>query len=223
MLLKLFTILSTGFLLGVQHSLDADHIAAVSTIVSKNKSLKKSALVGAYWGIGHTVTLLVIGVLVLALKIKIPGSVSRMFEFAVGAMLLYLGAGLLKSVLVDRIHIHRHKHDQVEHVHLHSHKWGAEHEHVHKPLLVGMLHGLAGSAGIMILIMASLDSIAQGVMFTLIFGLGSILGMVVSGAVIGLPFLLIANNAKVTQIFMLLVAFVSMGIGANILHENWIF
>lgn len=223
MLIKLIALLSTGFLLGVQHSLDADHVAAVSTIVSKSRSLKKSALIGAIWGVGHTATILLVGIIVLVLKVSIPELVAQSFEFLVGVMLIYLGLALLKSVFINKVHVHRHSHGEIEHTHLHSHKAGPDHLHVHKPFMIGMIHGLAGSAGIMLLILATMDSVVQGLFFTLTFGLGSVLGMIATGTLIGLPFLLTAKHNQINLVFMTFVAFVSIAIGLNVLKDNWMF
>jgi high-affinity nickel permease len=220
---KLLGMLTTGFLLGVQHSFDADHVAAVSTIVSKNRSIGRSALVGAVWGLGHTATLLVIGLVVIVLKITIPEFVSRAFEFFVGLMLLYLGGALLKSVLFDNIHIHKHTHDGQQHIHLHSHKSGSKHDHLHKPFMIGIVHGLAGSAGIMLLVMATMTSIIEGLLFTLTFGLGSILGMVATGAIIGVPFLLAKSYERLSRICMAGIALATIIIGLFVAKQNWFF
>lgn len=221
MLAKLLGLLATGFFLGVQHSLDADHVAAVSTIVSKNKSLKKSALVGAVWGLGHTSILLLVGLVVMILKLSIPEALSQVLEFVVGIMLLYLGLALLKNVVVEGLHVHRHTHGELEHTHLHSHKMRTSHEHLHKPFLIGVVHGLAGSAGIMLLIIATMTSMVQGLLFTLTFGTGSVLGMVVCGAIIGLPFRFTQKFSRLNRVFMILVALITIVIGIQVLLENW--
>ena len=223
MMLTVLGFLFTGFILGLQHSLDADHIAAVSSIVSKHKSIKKSTLIGAAWGIGHTTTLLLIGIVVIVLRISIPERISQFFEFVVGLMLLYLGAALLKTIFVDKVHLHRHDHDGVSHLHLHSHKHSSRHDHLHKPFLVGIVHGMAGSAGIMLLILATMNSVTEGLLFTLTFGIGSILGMMATGAAIGIPFLLAGNNTRYLQVFMFCVAFITIGVGVSVVAENWVF
>lgn len=114
-------------------------------------------------------------------------------------MLLYLGVALLKNVIVEALHIHKHRHGEVEHVHLHSHKVRPDHEHLHRPFIIGVVHGLAGSAGILLLIMATLPSLAQGLVFTLTFGMGSVLGMVVCGAIISLPFRLTQRFSRLNS------------------------
>lgn len=205
----------------MQHSLDADHLAAVSTIVSKSRSLKKSALVGAVWGLGHTSALLLVGLVVMILKLSIPTVPARVLEFLVGIMLLYLGLALLKNTIFGELHIHKHRHGEIEHIHLHSHKVRPDHRHLHRPLLIGVVHGLAGSAGIMFLIMASMPSMARGLLFTLTFGAGSVLGMVVSGAIIGLPFRFTQKSARLHKSFMFLAAIITIIVGIQVLRENW--
>jgi sulfite exporter TauE/SafE len=207
----------------MQHSLDADHVAAVSTIVSKNGSLKKSALVGAVWGLGHTSILLLVGLVVMILKLSIPEELSQVLELLVGIMLLYLGSALLKNVVIDELHIHKHRHGRVEHIHLHSHKVRPDHQHLHRPFLIGVVHGLAGSASIMLLIMASMPSMSQGLLFTLTFGMGSVLGMVVCGAIISLPFRFTQRFGRLNNSLMFLVAIITIAIGIQVLRHNWSF
>ncbi len=221
MWLNLIGLMASGFLLGIQHSFDPDHVAAVSTLVSENRSLKRSALAGAVWGLGHTTILLLAGVALMLLKVAIPATFAQALEFMVGLMLLYLGGSLLKRVVVDKIHIHKHAHGELEHVHLHSHKTIAEHQHLHKPFLIGVVHGLAGSAGIMLLIMATMSSVVQGFFFTLIFGVGSILGMMVSGTIISLPFRATARFKRINASFMIVAAVITITIGLNVIRENW--
>lgn len=223
MLFNLFGFLATGFMLGMQHSLEPDHVAAVSTIVSENKNLRKSALIGAVWGLGHTTTLLVVGVIVLLLKLSIPTIVSKFFEFIVGGVLVYLGVVLLRNVITNKVHIHKHQHHGLEHTHFHSHKSGSGHRHLHKPFMVGLVHGLAGSAGVMLLIMASMTSVVEGLLFALFFGFGSVLGMAATGAVISLPFLFTARQAQLHRVFMSAIAGISIFLGITIMRNNWIF
>ncbi|MFQ6113509.1 MAG: sulfite exporter TauE/SafE family protein [bacterium] len=205
----------------MQHSLDADHLAAVSTIVSKNRSLKKSALVGAVWRLGHTSVLLLVGLVVMILKLSIPEELSRGLEFLVGIMLLYLGLALLKNVVVDELHTHKHRHGVVEHIHLHSHKACSDHQHLHRPFLISVVHGLAGSAGILLLIMASMPSMAQGLFFTLTFGISSVLGMVVCGPIISLPFRFTQRFSRLNNYLIILTAILTITIGLQVLQENW--
>src|SRR6267143_6905034 len=132
----LLTMLGFGLVLGLRHALDPDHLAAVSTIVSESKSLRRSSLVGTFWGMGHTLSLLLAGVLVIALKFHISARLTVWMEFVVALMLILLGIkSLLGSVRGLKVHIHRHKHDGTEHVHVHVHRPGEQHAHRHRHLI----------------------------------------------------------------------------------------
>lgn len=185
-----FTAVLFGFLLGVKHALDADHIVAVTTIVSRSQSLLRSALVGISWGVGHTLALVVVGIGVLVFKLTIPDKLALSMEFVVGIVLVILGIPLLKQLITSRAHIHWHQHEEKHHLHRHSHAETPEHDHRHirRPLLIGMIHGLAGSGALTLLVLGTMSSVAQGLFFLLLFGLGSILGMLVFSGLIGLPF-----------------------------------
>ena len=187
------TILGVGFLLGLRHALDADHLAAVSTVLSERPSMKESGAVGLWWGIGHTVTLLAIGLVVLTLGIRIPGSFAVAAEGGVGVLLILLGASLAYRLYRERWHVHAHHHSGEPHVHFHSHAVYESHGHRHwttrsiRPLCIGMAHGLAGSAALMLLILSSTQDLVQGLMYIVVFGCGSILGMSAIGLTISLP------------------------------------
>ena len=202
-LFQLISLLGLGFVLGLKHALDADHVAAISTIVSQTRSLRRSSLFGAFWGIGHTTTLLIIGFLILALKLAIPDKVALSFEFLVGIVLIVLGMDLLRKVVKDRVHLHQHRHGKIIHAHLHSHETPS-HAHSHKPFAVGMIHGLAGSASLMLLVLATVKSILQGLLFILVFGVGSILSMMIISTVIGLPFIFSSRSTNVNDIVKVL-------------------
>ena len=188
-----FTLLGFGFLLGIKHAFEADHVAAVSAVISKNKSIKQSSLLGAWWGIGHTISLLVVGLVILLLKISIPEKIALSFEFIVGIMLVILGFNVLITINKNKIHIHRHNHGKEKHIHFHSHKLTLNHEHTHfnQSLFIGIIHGLAGSAVITLLVLTTVKSVFSGLIYILIFGIGSIIGMMFISSVISLPFALI--------------------------------
>ncbi len=168
-----------GFLLGLRHAFDADHIVAISTLVSQTRSFGKSSLFGVAWCVGHTLTLLVAALVVLVFHLSIPPSVAQFFEFGVGLLLLLLGASVIIRSLRGTIHIHAHHHaDGRTHLHLHAHDQGGHHgQVVASSLLVGVVHGLAGSGALVLLILSSVRSVGQGVFFVFIFGVGSLLGM----------------------------------------------
>src|SRR5207245_10098964 len=159
----LVTVLALGFVLGLKHALDPDHMVAVSTIVSESKSVKRSSLVGTFWGLGHTMSLLLAGIVVIAFRIQIPERVALWMEFAVALMLVLLGLkALLKPLRSWKVHIHRHTHDGSSHVHVHVHGPGEDsHHHRHligfgaRPFFVGMVLGMCGSAALMVLVLAT--------------------------------------------------------------------
>ena len=196
-------LLAVGFVLGLRHALDVDHLAAVSTIVSQRRSLWSSSLVGAVWGLGHTASLLAVGVLVIGLHTAIPPAVAQTLELGVAVMLIGLGASLLRTILRgDTIHHHAHTHDGHHHVHPHVHPVGtgadvADH-HVlgagRRPFLVGLMHGLAGSAGLMLVVLATIPSPGFAVAYLVVFGVGSIGGMVAMSALLGVPLLLASTR-----------------------------
>lgn len=202
-------LLFMGLVFGLKHATEVDHIVAISTIVSQNRNLLRSAAVGALWGIGHSAALLVTGVVVLSLRVAIPERVSHWLEFAVAVMILGLGASALWRALRKRaeVHVHKHSHDDVSHVHLHFHEPTTRHDdskastHSHsvsgvglKPVLIGTIHGLAGSGPLTLLILTQIESTWIGLLYLSLFGIGSILGMLLMSGLIGLPFVLTSRR-----------------------------
>lgn len=219
MLLQLITLLSLGFILGLKHALDVDHVVAVSTIVSQTKSLKKSSLSGAIWGLGHTTTLFLVGLLILGLKLVLPEKLALSFEFLVGIVLVVLGTDVLRKVIKDKVHLHGHKHDNITHLHLHAHNTSQSHSHTHKSFIVGMFHGLAGSAALMLLVLPTVESMLQGLLFILIFGIGSILGMLITSTIIGLPFVFTTKFDRINNIVKTVAGTLSIVLGFTIMYE----
>ncbi len=187
------TVLGLGFLFGVRHALDADHVAAVAAMISHRPDFRASGFIGLCWGIGHTLILLVVVLAVVGFKISIPQSLTDLLEAGVGGMLLLLGGSLLWRMLNERWHLHAHDHDGKTHLHLHSHLRGPDHAHYHwlrlslKPLAVGMAHGLAGSAALGLLLVSANQSLWEGFGYILVFGLGTILGMSLLGLAMSVP------------------------------------
>lgn len=196
--------LAFGFVLGLKHATEADHVAAVSTIVSERRSLWQSASVGALWGMGHTLSLLAAGVFVIAFGIVIPEQVANVLELMVALMIIFLGTRLLYVVLRTRhnVHVHEHSHDGKPHVHLHfhdahhAHVLSLSHDDLHnglsgwRPMLVGIVHGLAGSAALTLLVLSEVvrnGTAILGFVYLLVFGVGSIGGMLLMSSLIGLP------------------------------------
>lgn len=190
---QLMTLLGVGFLLGLRHALDTDHLAAVSTVLAERPSLLASSAVGLWWGVGHTVTLLLVGAIVLIWELRIPAEFEFIAESGVGVLLIVLGGTLGLRLYRERWHVHSHRHEGEPHVHFHSHQRQDNHRHRHwmtdsiRPFCIGMAHGLAGSAALMLMILATTTDVATGLLSILIFGLGSILGMMVIGMTISIP------------------------------------
>lgn len=186
--------LTLGLLLGLKHAFDSDHLIAVSTIVTRERSPWRSLWIGLCWGIGHTVTLLAVGVLVLGLKMQMPPPLGLSLECFVGVVLFSLGLVTLYDYWKKRIHTHSHMHEGSVHSHFHRHADSAAHLHQHparigvKPMLLGMVHGLAGSAALMLLVLATIPSAALGFLYIGIFGFGSVLGMSLVSLALGLFF-----------------------------------
>ncbi|MFT3743388.1 MAG: sulfite exporter TauE/SafE family protein [Pyrinomonadaceae bacterium] len=192
----IFALLAFGFLLGLKHATEADHLAAVSTIVSERKTLWSSAAVGGLWGLGHTISLIAAGVLVLLLDIQISPNAERWLEFAVGVMLTLLGLNVLRKILNGGdLHFHAHEHGTGKHVHPHIHEADdTGHTPLHRPfrspraLIIGMVHGLAGSAALMLAVIPMIETKTLGMIYIAIFGIGSIGGMMIMSFLVGLPF-----------------------------------
>jgi high-affinity nickel-transport protein len=221
---SLLVALGFGFSLGLKHALEADHLVAVTTVVSEQRGLLRSSLVGMLWGVGHTVSLLAAGVLVILLRVTIPERVALLLELAVALMIVFLGSRILYFVLRGRrsLHTHIHTHGGSTHTHLHFHgpedahalgraagprEQHAPHGHDSheehaglwgwRPVVVGMVHGLAGSAALTLLILTELvrdGSRTLGMAYLLLFGLGSIVGMLLMSLLIGLPFVFTARR-----------------------------
>jgi high-affinity nickel permease len=197
-------LLLLGFVLGLRHALDVDHLAAVSTIVSGRRTVGSASLVGVVWGLGHTAALLAAGVVVIGLHAEIPPGVARGLELGVAVMLVWLGANLLWTLWRGGgIHLHAHVHGGHEHVHLHVHDGArveaVDHHHhavraARRPFAVGVVHGLAGSAGLMLAILATIPSPSLALAYVGVFGAGSVVGMVAMSALLGLPLVLAADR-----------------------------
>jgi high-affinity nickel permease len=201
------TLLGVGFLLGMRHALDTDHLAAVSTVLAERPSLLASGAVGLWWGIGHTMTLLLIGSVVLAWGLHIPPQLEMIAESGVALLLIILGGTLAGKLYRERWHVHSHHHDDGErHVHFHSHQRQQGHAHRHwmvdsiRPLCIGMAHGLAGSAALMLMILATTSDMSSGLLSILIFGIGSIIGMMMIGLTISVP--VIYSHSISQRLFM---------------------
>ena len=214
----IMALLGLGFVIGLKHAFEADHIVAVSAIVSQTRSLRKSSIVGLMWGLGHTTTLFLFGLLILVFKVSIPKQAALYFEFLVGFVLVILGISVLRNVL-QKPHIHSHHYGKQIHSHAHSHKTTGSHTHAHRSFAIGLIHGLAGSAALMLLVLATVDSIANGLLYIAFFGIGSVFGMLFMGIVIGLPFLLTASFDRINRIVKLIAGTTSIFLGILIMYQ----
>src|ERR1700760_3565400 len=194
----MFGILGLGFLLGMQHALEADHVAAVSSIAARRDNVSDIVKHGLTWGLGHTLTLFAFAGAAILLGHAIPETLARPLETAVGVMLVSLGAHLWWRLWRDRVHFHGHRHDDgTVHLHAHSHAGesmphaSAPHAHAHgfrwRTLMVGLMHGMAGSAALLVLTVTQAPSAAAGLGFVGLFGIGSMIGMGLLSTVIAVP------------------------------------
>ena len=192
-------LLILGFFLGVRHALEADHVAAVASLATRSSSLANTIRVAMVWGVGHTATLVFFGSILLALDASLSPNAGRVLESAVGVMLIALGIDVLRRLRRKRMHLHVHEHDgEIRHFHAHAHKEEAPHDparhrHEHargllpRALVVGSVHGMAGTAALTLLSLQALHSLAWSLVYLALFGVGSILGMVLFSMVISLP------------------------------------
>ncbi len=196
--MSVFTILFIGFFLGMRHATDPDHVIAVSTIVSRERSLGKACLIGALWGLGHTITIVLVGAAIILFNLVIPPRVGLTMEFAVGLMLILLGAlnltgttkRLSEKYFPAHVHLlgeHSHSHDQPEAA-PGSTSSGLGLFHSLRPLFIGIVHGLAGSAAVALLVLTTIHEQRWAVFYLLIFGVGTIAGMMLITAAMALPF-----------------------------------
>ena len=219
----MFGILGLGFLLGMQHALEADHIAAVSSIAARRSHVADIVKHGLTWGLGHTLTLFVFAGAAILLGHAIPETIARPIETAVGFMLVGLGAHVLWRLWRDRVHFHQHGHgDGMVHFHAHSHAGETgpharvAHAHGHgfrwRTLLVGLMHGMAGSAALLVLAVSQASTPAVGLGYVALFGVGSMIGMGLLSTVIAVPiamsarFLTLANRTLQGAVGLITIA-----------------
>ena len=248
-------IAALGFFLGMRHATDPDHVVAVTTIVSRYRSVKGAAIVGAVWGVGHTLTLLVVGGGIVLFGWVVPPRVGLSMEFSVGLMLIALGAMNL-AAFFERVpaaasvlpsgehagghvhtphHAHSHAHPHGDYVHTHKHEHDPE-RHPHdpdrtplgwldrhlgmlrgyqlaRPLVVGVVHGLAGSAAVALLVLATIPEPAWAVLYLGVFGLGTIAGMLLVTAALGVPFAAGGRSARAHRSIRVAAGVVSLCFG----------
>ncbi|MDB6030443.1 MAG: high-affinity nickel-transporter [Verrucomicrobiales bacterium] len=253
-MLTLVSILLLGFFLGMRHATDADHVIAVTTIVSRERTIRSAAVLGAIWGIGHSLTLLLVGGAIILFGIVIPPRLGLSLEFTVALMLVLLGLMNIRSFtnwLRERVcgpegakaeccHEHTHAHGDYAHAHFHGHRSGSHGHRVEqtptawldlrfgglniyqavRPLLVGVVHGLAGSAAVALLVLPIIQNAKWAVAYLLLFGCGTIAGMMLITAAVALPF---ACSAVYSAAFNRRLAFasclMSIGFGLFLMYQ----
>ena len=218
--LELLTSSGLGSLLGMRHALEPDHLAAVSTLVTGERNSVKAALLGACWGLGHTFALIVVGTVLVLLRAEMPVRIADAFEFGVALMLI--GLGLRAIYLAARqgpagpSHVHHHGHT------VHVHHGAPAHIHIgtwtlaRRPLIVGAVHGLAGSGALTALVVATLPSTAARITYLLVFGLGSTLGMAALSGLLGFPLARAGQHRSLARALSLAV-----GCGSTVLGVCW--
>ncbi len=246
----LLAVLSLGFFLGMRHATDPDHVIAVTTIITRQRSVGGAAAIGAVWGVGHTLTILAVGSGIIVFGWVIPPRLGLSMEWTVGVMLVLLGFMNLRGIIPRSKHVHAHAHEHGDYVHTHVHGHEPEaHSHAAeatplgwldrhfgalgayryvRPLMVGIVHGLAGSAAVALLVLTTIHDPGLAVFYLLIFGLGTIVGMMLMTMVISLPFgwisprgLRVASGA-ISLAFGLFIAY-RIGIvdGLFTSHPHW--
>jgi ABC-type nickel/cobalt efflux system permease component RcnA len=251
-MITLFSIIIIGFFLGMRHATDPDHVIAVTTIVSQQRNTKRAALIGVFWGVGHTATIFAVGTAIILFNLAIPPRLGLGMELSVGLMLIALGgwnlAAFLRSMPVanpvpgDRpvLHSHLHTHGGQTHVHPHEHADESHHhstEHVPlarldekfgrtgiyqfvRPLVVGIVHGLAGSAAVALLILASIRDPGWAIAYLLVFGVGTIAGMMLITMSIASTFRFVGNRfERFGQRFAMISGLVSVAFGLVLAYQ----
>ena len=229
--------LGLGFLLGLKHATDADHVVAISTIVSEYRNAWRGIWIGASWGLGHTTPLLIVGTGILLLKGAIADqyeAFAPILEFGVGIMLVLLGLQVFWNLRRRNLHMHEHMKEEKPHVHIHSHD--PEEENVEKAAhpffnpgkpffrlksyLIGTVHGLAGSAAVMLAVLAT-DAVSSfwiGIWYILLFGFGTILSMGVLTILIGIPFAVSGQFKRVNTAIAGVAATLSIALGGLLMY-----
>ena len=232
--------LALGFLLGLKHATDADHVVAVSTIVSKHRNAWMGIWIGGSWGLGHTTPLLVLGVIILAFKEVVLDryeSIAPVFEFGVGIMLVFLGVQVFWNLKRGLLHLHQHTHEDDPHVHIHAtHDPVADPEterphgffHLGKPVFrlksytMGVVHGLAGSAAVMLVLLPELSSFWAGVGYLVTFGVGTMLSMAAITLLLGVPFAVTGGFERGSRAVSGVAGAASVLLGAALMSDIWL-
>ncbi len=216
-------LLVTGFVLGMRHAFDPDHISAVTHFISIQPQARKGVSLGIKWGIGHFLTVLLIGSVIILFKIKMFQGFEKIAEILVGVTLILLAIWRLSLKKKKKRHLHLHQHEDKIHTHSHWHIFRADHMHTHAPTVLGMLHGAAGSLAVFVLIPLSfVTSTVLAYSYILVFGLGCIISMSVYGFLAGYFYQKSTSRGleKIFTILVLSTAFSGLGLGAFWIIRN---
>ncbi len=237
------SILLLGFLIGLKHAVEADHIAAVASLTGRSRGARAAAGVAMAWGLGHTLTLILVGLLVIILGVVLSEQIALYLELAVGIMLCWLGYDVLKRLIKERIHFHFHNHTDAQygfirhfHAHSHTHKethFRADHDHNHlhasnrtkksirnRAFLVGLIHGMAGSSALILLTLGEINSPGKAILYITLFGLGTMFGMMLLSLIISFPLKKMANSLTwLHNTFSALAGFATIGLGVWLIYQ----
>ncbi|MDR1454432.1 MAG: hypothetical protein LBJ01_02160 [Tannerella sp.] len=208
---------------GLLHAFEADHILAVTNIVSQRSKVFPALKDGVFWGLGHTSTIFLIGILMILFKVNIPEHSFSYFEAAVGGMLILVATYRFYIFMRDEqtvFHTHRHEHaGENRHPHVHVHLKG---NRLHRTSYgIGIVHGLAGSGALVVLVMTQIGTVANSLLYLLIFGIGSIAGMTLVAGVFSIPFSRKLIGSKILRtVLVLLSSVLCFGYGCYVIYEN---
>jgi high-affinity nickel-transport protein len=248
-MIAFLSILALGFFLGMRHATDPDHVIAVSTIVTRQRSLGRAAIIGAWWGLGHTITIFAVGTAIILFNLVIPPRIGLSMELSVGIMLIILGvaniAGFLRSVPEaapeSETHVHSHTHSHGDFIHSHHHAHQPE-SHPHaadqtpvaamdkklsrsdlyqhlRPLFVGIVHGLAGSAAVALLVLTTIRNPRWAIAYLLVFGLGTIAGMMVITLSLASTIKFVGRSHAVARRLAMASGLLSLAFGFFVVYE----
>jgi ABC-type nickel/cobalt efflux system permease component RcnA len=234
--MEFWSLLAFGALVGMQHALEADHLAALAALSGHPSSRRDLVLRGAWWGFGHTIALFAICGTVLLLGLSLGDGLEATMEFVVGMMVSGLGLNVLWTIYRRRIHFHAHEHgDGVRHLHAHSHERERKRDHANSPhahrhpryglakaLTIGLVHGTAGSGALLVLLVAAANSAGMALAYIACFGLGSIAGMAALSFVASFPLNAAARGARwLHNATMAAIGLFAIAIGANTAMASW--
>jgi hypothetical protein len=213
--LELLSSSGFGSLLGMRHALEPDHLAAVSTLVTGERSRTRAAVLGMAWGLGHTAGLVVVGLVLVLLRAELPSRVADFFELLVAVMLIVLGSRAVLEAIRQGQPAHLHRHTFA----VHRHSGLPAHVHIgtwtlaRRPLIVGAIHGLAGSGALTALVLTTLPSTAARLTYMALFGLGSTIGMTALSGLLGWPLARLGAHHIVTRGIAFAVGTMSVVLG----------